>query len=217
MPFEGHVHLSCAQGDHLCVLYESDDELIAVSAAYLAEGLQRGERCLFVARDKELLRRCREALARHGVDVETAWRSGAYVDATNADVHLAHGEFNAERMLGFLNRTLEAALDDGFTGLRTCGDMSWLLDAPHGTEQAIEYEGLLNPFFQGVRGIGMCLYDARRLPPSTLHAALETHTFAVVDGSQHRSLAGAAIAAHARRDREELERQLDAVRRQPTR
>ena len=59
-------------------------------------------------------------------------------------------------MLRLLNDAVESALNDGFIGLRTCGDMSWLLQEPTGAEQILEYEALLNQFFRGVRAAGMC-------------------------------------------------------------
>jgi hypothetical protein len=85
-------------------------------------------------------------------------------------------------MLQLLNEAVEAALNDGFTGLRTCGDMSWLLDDAPGTAQVVEYEALLNQFFHSVRAAGMCQYDRRRLPPELIDHALATHPCAVVDG-----------------------------------
>lgn len=57
------------------------------------------------------------------------------------------GRFDSERMLRMLNEAVEAALNDGFAGLRTCGDMSWLLDDAPGTQHVVEYESLLNQFF----------------------------------------------------------------------
>ena len=59
-------------------------------------------------------------------------------------------------MLALLNRAVESALNDGFAGLRTCGDMSWLLGNPPGAHQVVEDQGLLTEFFRNVRGCGMC-------------------------------------------------------------
>jgi DcmR-like sensory protein len=85
-------------------------------------------------------------------------------------------------MLRLLNDAVEAALNDGFIGLRTCGDMSWLLGEPAGSEQVVEYEMLLNQFFSGVRAMGMCQYDSRRLPPDLVDHALCAHRSVAIDG-----------------------------------
>ena|SRR5438105_8895 len=84
-------------------------------------------------------------------------------------------------MLSLLNRAVESALNDGITALRTCGDMSWLLHDAPGSQQVVEYEALLNQFFQGVRASGMCQYDRRKLPGARLDHALATHSSAIVD------------------------------------
>src|SRR5262245_33092726 len=131
------------QGEHICVLYEHEDEQIAIAAEYLADGLRQGRRVFFVAASKQAHKRLRDALPDHGVDVAAATRTGALVEGLHADVHLAGGGFDAERMLRLLNDSIETALDDGFTGLRSCGDMSWLLDHQSTHVQVIEYEALL--------------------------------------------------------------------------
>jgi hypothetical protein len=148
----------------------------------MADGLKRGERCYYVADSGRALEMFRTALRRAGIDVEHALRSGALLEATCEEAHLADGHFDSERMLALLNDAVESALNDGFAGLRTCGDMSWLLGDPPGALQVVEYEALLNQFFHGVRACGMCQYDHRRLPATLLDHALATHSSAVIDG-----------------------------------
>jgi hypothetical protein len=171
------------QGDHICSLFETEDEQITMAAKYLADGLQRGERAFYVAQSNAAMQRFRGAMRANGVNVAAALKKGALVESTHADAHLADGQFDSERMLRLLNEAVELALNDGFTGLRTCGDMSWLLAHPEGADTAIEYEALLNQFFRGVRAAGMCQYDIRRLPPDLVHSALATHSSACVDGT----------------------------------
>jgi hypothetical protein len=172
------------QGEHICVLYDTPDEQRAVAAEYLADGLSRGERCFYVADSARSLHEFNDALRKHGVDVTTALRSTALIEATHAEAHLMEGRFDSERMLAMLNWAVESALNDGFTGLRTCGDMSWLLQDAPGSSQVVEYEALLNRFFQGVRGCGMCQYDRHRIPRGLLDHALATHS-SVVIGATH--------------------------------
>ena len=169
------------QGEHICVLYETADEQRSVAATYLADGLKRGERCFYVADSAAAIEQFRAALRALGVDVEHALRSKALVEATSDEAHLAGGYFDSERMLAMLNHAVETALNDGFAGLRTCGDMSWLLGDPPGAHQVVEYEALLNQFFHGVRACGMCQYDRHRLPEALLDHALATHSSAIID------------------------------------
>jgi len=169
------------QGEHICSLYQTEDEQIAVAAEYLSDGLRQGERCMYVAQSYPALKRFRAALRDAGIDADEAVRQGALLELTHADAHLAGGSFDCERMLSMLNDAVESALNDGFKGLRTCGDMSWLLVECQGSEQAREYEVLLNQFFRDTRAAGMCQYDRQRLRMQTISDALATHPSAVLD------------------------------------
>jgi hypothetical protein len=169
------------QGDHVCVLYDTEEEQLAVAAQYVADGLTRGERCLYVGASATALYHFCESLNQSGIDSRAAVDRGALLLATKHEAHLVDGRFDSERMMRLLNDAVEQALNDGYMGLRTCGDMSWLLDRAPGSEQVVEYEALLGQFFQSVRAIGMCQYDRKRLPAGLLDHALATHASAVVD------------------------------------
>ena len=178
--------LGFQQGQHVCSLYHSREEQQRVALAYVAEGLRKNERCLYVADTDAALDQFREQLGATGADGFAAESTGALLLLTHAEAHLAGGRFDTERMLSMLNAAVEEALNAGFDGLRTCGDMSWLLKDPEGAEQVVVYEALLNQFFRHTRALGMCQYDLKRLPHGLLdHAGIETHTSVVID-ARHR-------------------------------
>ena len=170
------------QGEHICALYTTQDEQRAIAAEYLADGLRKNERALYVTDTSEALLQFNDALSRRGVDVGAALDNGALVEQTHAEAHLVGGYFDSERMLRALNDGVEAALNAGFAGLRTCGDMSWLLGEPTGAEQVVEYEAHLNKFFHRSRACGMCQYDRMRLPAALIDYGLTTHVSAFIDG-----------------------------------
>ena len=172
------------QGQHICAVYDSLEEQLAVAAHYIADGLQRDERCLYVAESKAALDCFRARLGTIGVDVDAAEAGTALLLQTSDQAHLLNGHFDSERMLKMLNESIEKALDDGFVGLRTCGDMSWLADTPPGADQVIEYEAVLNELFRNARGLGMCQYDRRRLPARCVElAGAGAHSTLVVNGT----------------------------------
>jgi len=170
------------RGEHICALYETEGEQRAVAVEYVVDGLLKGERCFYVVDSQEALERFCRSLKSVGVDVDAMVASGALVTATHAEAHLLGGAFDCERMISFLNDAVESALTAGFTGLRTCGDMSWLLQNPPGASQVIEYEAILNHLFEGVPACGMCQYDRHQLPPDIVDHALATHSSATIDG-----------------------------------
>ena len=174
------------QGEHICAIVETTEEQIALAADYLADGLRAGERVLYVGASESALEEFREALGQLGIDADEMVARGALHQATNAEAHLAGGRFDSEEMMQMLNDAIEAALHDGFAGLRTCGDMSWLLQEPDGFEQVATYEAMLNEFFERTRASGMCLYDSRRLPVHLVDTGLTTHS-SVSIGGRHKS------------------------------
>lgn len=162
-------------------MYETPAEQLAIAVDYIAEGLRRNERCLYSVATQAGLDEFSHALTAAGTDARAAARAGSLLLLAKDAAHLQPGYFNAEAMLHKLSELVEDALNDGYTGLRTCGDMSWLLDEAPGSEQIVDYEGLLNAFFRSVRATGMCQYDASRIPEGLLHHALATHPTVVVD------------------------------------
>lgn len=170
------------QGQHICAVYDTPEEQLAVAAAYLADGLQVNERCIYATDSPSALDLFRSRVRELGVDAADAERRKALVLLTTQQAHLPDGKFDCERMLRMLDDSVEEALNDGFSGLRTCGDMSWLIEEPPGSHQVVEYEALLNQFFRNVPGSGMCQYDSRRLPAGLLaHAGLVAHSTVVVE------------------------------------
>ena len=81
-----------------------------------------------------------------------------------------------------LNEAVEEALNDGYTALRTCGDMTWLLDDAPGSLQVVEYEALVTSLFRNVRAVAMCQYDRTRRPPALIDHGLVTHPTVLMDG-----------------------------------
>jgi len=78
-------------------------------------------------------------------------------------------------------------MNAGFTGLRTCGDMSWLLDEAPGASHVVIYEALCTEFFQNTRAVGMCMYDRARLPQGLIDYALSTHPTTIANGRRRRN------------------------------
>ena len=65
------------QGNHICAVYDTPHEQLAVAAEYVTEGLQRNERCLYTADSREALDRFRRALGDRGIDVAASETSGS--------------------------------------------------------------------------------------------------------------------------------------------
>src|SRR6185436_17207713 len=106
---------------HLCSIYESKQEHFAVGVHFIKIGLDRGERCLYIAYDDtEYL--VGAALQAQGIDVERALATSALVLSTKERAYLRNGAFDPERMFDFWKDAIGQATNDGFTALRTTGE-----------------------------------------------------------------------------------------------
>jgi len=168
------------QGEHICAIYETEEEQLAAAAAYLADGICHGQRCLYIGANGEALLRFRTALGALGLDAALLCERGAIIELTHEEVYLAGGEFNIDRVMAMLADSIGQAAADGFSGWRGCGEMSWLLVGAPGSERISEYEALLNQFFLSTRASAMCQYNRKLLPAPLIDIALATHSTAVV-------------------------------------
>ena len=172
------------QGEHICSLYDTEEEQLATAAAYLADGIWHGEQGLYIGANRDAVRRFRAALDATGLDAAALAERGALIELTHEDAYLVDGHFSYERMLTTLNEAVERAVRDGFSGWRGCGEMSWLLAGAPGSEQISAYEALLHQFFSGTRACALCQYNRKLLPASLIDMALATHSTAVIAGRQ---------------------------------
>ncbi len=148
------------QGDHICSISDTEEQQLTTAATYLTDGIERGERCVYVAETRAVLQRFDVALRAAGLDAALLRERGALIELTHAEAHLIGGRFDCERTLAMIDDAIRQAIADGFSGLRMCGDMSWLLlDAP-GSAEVASYEARLNHVFADTRSAAMCQYQS---------------------------------------------------------
>ncbi|WP_436347787.1 MEDS domain-containing protein [Natronorubrum sp. FCH18a] len=178
-PSEDHDHST----DHFALLYENRDDQFASAIPFISQGLERGERCLYVADDNsraDVLTAMRE----YGIDVDAALESGALSVLKPADTYRRTGEFDRTTMLEFWEESLEQATDEGgYTGLRAAAEMTWAIDGETTADELAEYEAVLNSLYEDDEYVVMCQYNRERFPVSVIHDVIKTHPYIVADGT----------------------------------
>lgn len=159
--------------DHACWFYDSVEQQIATAIAFIHEGLNRGERCVYIG-VHHTPDEFRVLMQSAGVDVAAHESRGALQIFTKEETYLEGGHFSIERMLAQIDAAIEQARADGFTALRTCGDMSWMLDGTVSADDVCRYETLCDQRFSS-RLVGICLYDRRIISPELFQCTLTTH------------------------------------------
>lgn len=169
--------------DHLASIYDTHNDQFEVVVPFIQRGLDRGERCLYVADDntrEEVL----DALRKGGIDVASARDSGALSIHTKADTYLQTGAFEQDAMLDFWQERLAQARDkDDYAGVRAAAEMTWALDEGTALDRLVEYEAMLNTIYPGEDYVVLCQYNRERFPADVLSDVIRNHPLVIYDGT----------------------------------
>jgi hypothetical protein len=177
-------------GDHTCVFYRSDRELMEVLTPYVADGLRRGER-VFCAQRPEILRALVQNLILLGLNADYERKRGALDLRTQDDVYFPQKRFEPEAMMEMLIRSISQARAGGFSSFRTAGELSWAVESGDECDQVVSYERLVNEYYPGRPAIGLCQYAMEKFQPEVLKSVLAAHRMQIADtspGSNHSSI-----------------------------
>jgi hypothetical protein len=173
--------------DHLCSIYESQQEHLAVAVSFIRIGLDRGEKCLYIADDG---RRgdVREALQAEGIDVDRAVASNSFVATTKEQAYLKRGSFDLDWRFSFWKEAMELAMSEGFSALRAIDEAEWVLTATLGLERWMEYESRLTHSLWQCNCAALCQYNRRVFPPELILDVIRTHPIVVYGNTVCRNL-----------------------------
>jgi PAS domain S-box-containing protein/putative nucleotidyltransferase with HDIG domain len=166
-------------GDHLCLIYETEEEHRAVLTPFLRQGLELVDKVIYIV-DARTGETVLGYLRGDGVDADAYVQRGQLVILEVDDAYMREGVFNPDGMIRLLRSETDKALAEGYSALRASGEMSWALKGLPGSERLIEYEAKLNAFLPGSQCLAICQYDRRRFTPDILMEVLATHPIAVI-------------------------------------
>lgn len=134
------------------------------ATAYLAEGMARNERLMFVADDPDPRRWPESLLDR-----------GDLVLASTTDVYGAGRVVDAASQRATFESTLVEAIDLGYSGIRVAADNTSLIDGPDRLAAWMAWEGEAHRFIAEQPVTGLCAFDRTRVAPDHLIAVMAVH------------------------------------------
>src|SRR5499433_3236730 len=173
--------------DHLCSIYESPQDHYAVAIPFIRIGLDRGEKCIYIA-DDGTIGDVRQAMESDGIDVERVTATKALVLATKEQAYLEHGSFDPDWMFTFWKEATQLAISEGFSALRATGETEWVLRGGRGLERWMEYESRLTHTLSESNCSALCQYNRRLFPPELILDVIRTHPTVVYDSTVCRNL-----------------------------
>lgn len=167
--------------DHLCLIYETQEEQFAVVVSFMKIGLERGEKCVYIVDDNTSEAVINE-MKTSGIDVQAMVQFGKLAILSKQDAYLQQGYFDPDWMIGFLQRATDEAKAEGFSALRVTGEMTWMLGGDPGTERLLEYEAKLNYFLPQNDALVLCQYNRSRFSPEVIKGVMSTHPLVIYGG-----------------------------------
>ncbi len=171
---------------HAALLCQGPDQWRQVVPRFLAEGLLRGDRCVYIS-VLHTRRQVLNSLALQGVDAQKCLERGQ-LHVINWNQHYLHqGAFEPDTAMRRANRAVQRALDEGFEGLTVAGEMCWSCYRPPGHNLIMEYERRINlERFPELSLRFLCIYDRMLFDPQVLRAARLCHPSPLQDpAGQH--------------------------------
>ncbi|MFI6986271.1 MEDS domain-containing protein [Embleya sp. NPDC050154] len=161
-------------GSHCCFV-SADEAVVRLAVhSYVRDGLSADERvmCLLGRRDRSWLM---STLSQGPTRPAEREADGSLVVVDVGRTPLWEGEFTPEGMAQTFFAAVDQALEDGYRGLRVCGDMTWGRAGGVGYDELHEFERLAGLGLPGRRAMGICLYDPREFSSVQIDAQERLH------------------------------------------
>ncbi len=175
------LQLEVQTGDHLCSIYNNLEQQFSIIVPFMLHGLQNNEKCLFIV-DEHTAETAEDLFRAYGLNLWPYLESGAFTFLSKEDTYLEGGYFDPDRMIASIQKNLQRALENNYSGLRVTGEMTWVFSSLPGVERLMEYEAKLNQFLPNSKVTAICQYNERKFQPDVLMDVLRTHPKVIIHG-----------------------------------
>jgi anti-anti-sigma factor len=167
-------------GDHACLTFSDAEERLDLVAAFVRDGLRRGQKVLCWTDDLTPVGLAVE-LGRRAVRPGAALRRGQLTVAAAVDFLHGTGAAMVERLAG----EVERAGREGYPGLRVTADMCWATRPLAPADELLGFETSVAGLFADGRLCLICQYDRDRFDAVTLAFAAKAHRTTVAAQVYH--------------------------------
>jgi len=177
----GFTKESFPESGHICLIYDSEEQRQKIVSEYIAAGLRDGEKVRYFT-DKTSPELIRSWLIEIGVELPEAEKKGTFSISNAENAYCPNGQFDPQAMIDGSVHRYDQIKNSGYSGVRSCGEMSWVFKDIPGSNRWMEYEALLNTVGGTFPHSGMCQYDARLFDGAALFKVLQLHPYMIAQG-----------------------------------
>jgi DNA-binding CsgD family transcriptional regulator len=154
---ELHPVADIAWGTHLCMFFQTTEDVLEALTPYFKAGLEDGEYCIWVIAGRLTKDRAIAALRQVMPDQDRHLAKGSLEIIPADKWYLQGGRFDQRRLIRGWHDRLRHAEARGYTGLRVSGTAASLQTRTE-WKDFLEYEAALNDAVRGRRMIVLCAY-----------------------------------------------------------
>jgi DNA-binding CsgD family transcriptional regulator len=143
-------------GAHICVFYETSEDLLDTAACYFEVGISSNEFCMWAISEPITETAAKAALRDAIPDLDRRLADGQIELIPGKDWYLQGKQFDPKRVTGGWSKKLEDALARGYDGIRVSGNAFW--NATSHWKAFCEYEQELDRSLAGQKMIVLCTY-----------------------------------------------------------
>ena len=164
-------------GTHICLLYETKEDLLDTLISYFKTGLESGEFCLWVVAEPLTIEEATDALKDAMPDLDRYLADFSMEIVSGSNWYLRGGTFDLRGVTGGWHEKLARASARGYAGVRVTGDTSWL--EKKYWKDFCEYEESLNEAVANQRLAVLCTYPLVSCGALEILDVVRTHQFAL--------------------------------------
>lgn len=196
-------------GAHVCIFYETKDDLLDTAAAYFEAGLASNEFCVWAISEPIGEADAKAALRSTIPDLEAQIAAGRIEIIAGTDWYLHGNQFDLQRITGGWNEKLRGALARGFEGMRVSGNAFWI-ESNH-WQAFCEYERELDRSLAGQRMVVLCTYSLQASRAVDLLDVARAHQCCTARRNGDWEFLATPELRQARREIERLHNALDVL------
>lgn len=162
-------------GAHICVFYETKQDLLDTAVSYFEAGLQSGEFCMWAISDPITETDAKNALRLAVPHLDRHLAAGRIEILQGTDWYLKGEQFDLKRVTSGWNRKLRGALAKGHDGMRVSGNAFWI-ETNH-WKAFCEYEQELDRSLAGQKMIALCTYSLQASRAADILDVAQAHQY----------------------------------------
>jgi hypothetical protein len=151
-------------GTHICVFYETKNDLLETNAAYIEAGLASNEFCVWAVSEPTSVDEAKGYLRRNIAEFDRYSAADQLEILPGHDWYLRGNEFDLQRITRGWHEKLRSGLSKGFDEMRVSGNAFWM--EANRQKEFLEYERELDQSLAGQNMIAMCTYSPLKVPSS---------------------------------------------------